>query len=172
MAKTCNHPSLWDISCKAHFNLLPPQATYPPMENHNVQPSCLLMVTSRNILMFTKCIVQNAIPIKTTKLFYSLRQLRLWNAALYNVPPPLLTWETLLLWKCWQVLHKTICLILRNLGFSKFASLYFRWHLTPIHLYKSFCQKHFGKMQLYNFSGKISISRAQFVPKDLLEQVT
>lgn len=93
MAKTCNHPSLWDISCKAHFNLLPPQATYPPMENHNVQPSCLLMVTSRNILMFTKCIVQNAIPIKTTKLFYSLRQLRLWNAALYNVPPPLLTWD-------------------------------------------------------------------------------
>lgn len=55
----------------------------------------------------------------------------------------------------------------------KSASLHFYLHEAPINLCKQLCLKHFEKMLPYNFSGKISISRAQsFVSKGLQQHLT
>lgn len=63
VAKARNHPSLFEISAKVHYNLIPPQATYPPTGNHKVHSSRLLMHTFSNIpVCFPKYILQKLFP--------------------------------------------------------------------------------------------------------------
>lgn len=144
-----------------HHNVLLPQATYPRTENHNMHPSRLLRHIFRNVPMFPKvCPAEHYCPNKNQTALWSqvtecikcctiqcrAAPAHLENAHILKVPA--------------SPTEQNLFTFMKP-KLPKSASLHFCLHETPMNLHKQFCQKLFGKMLPYNFSGKTSFSRAQ-----------